>query len=90
MITPTISAKTGGSESEFQRRRGALGEKLRHRQTELVGDAEFEMQRIPDEVRELHERGIIQPERLAQACDLLVPACRSPPSGSRDRRRSGT
>src|SRR5215471_20770766 len=56
---------------ELDRSRESLADQVDDRPFELIGYAEVEMQRVPDEAHELHQHGIVQAERLAQLLTLL-------------------
>jgi hypothetical protein len=55
-----------GNEGELHRRRKTLADERDHGLLELIGNAEIEMERVPDEARELNDDRIVEPQGFTQ------------------------
>ena len=55
-----------GDDRKFERRRKALGDQAQHRLLDLIGDAEVELRRLPDEAAELHRDWVVKTQLGAQ------------------------
>ena len=62
--------KEGGDQREFQCRRQPLAEEFGHRPFVLVGEAEFTPGGIAHEAGELHQGGVVEPQRFTQLLAL--------------------
>ena len=61
-----------GDEGELERRRHASPDQIGDRLLELIGNAEIEPRRVSEKAEGLHDRGIVEPELLAQRRALAL------------------
>ena len=90
MGMPITQRQHGRHQREFQRGREALADQARDLGALAQAQAELALRRIDQEVPELHEEGLVQPQVGAQLRDLRR-AWRPAPAGTPpDRPRTGT
>ncbi len=67
---PKTSGEERGADGELEGRRHALGQKIRDRLAELVGDAEIALRGLHEIARELHGDRVVETERAAHLLAL--------------------